>query len=122
MFTIHLSLFLFVSGVAEHLDTYGEEMLAVYALPKHKCKQMRSTNMLGRFNQVIKQRTMVIRIFPNEASCIRLVSALAMEENEKWMGRKYLNMDAENESHHCSQTGRKLISTGVPINDTVLSP
>jgi hypothetical protein len=32
--------------------------------------------------------------FPNETSCLRLVSALTMEANEEWMERKYLNMDA----------------------------
>lgn len=55
---------------------------------------MRTTNMIKRFNEEIKRRTRVISIFPNEASCLRLVSALAMEANEEWMERKYLNMDA----------------------------
>ena len=40
--------------------------------------------MLERFNEEIKRRTRVVRIFPNEQACIRLVSALAMEENENW--------------------------------------
>jgi len=78
--------------VAEHLDTYGEEILAVHALPEHHRKRMRSTNMLERLNEEIKRRTRVIRIFPNERSCIRLISALAMETNEEWLGRKYLEM------------------------------
>lgn len=80
--------------VAEYLDTYGEEMLAAYALPEHHRTRMRTTNMLERFNEEIKRRTRVIRIFPNVASCVRLVSALAMEANEEWMERKYLTMDA----------------------------
>jgi coenzyme F420 hydrogenase subunit beta len=41
---------------------------------------MKSTNMLERFNQEIKRRTHVVRIFPNAASCLRLVRALATEE------------------------------------------
>jgi transposase-like protein len=65
--------------VAGHLDMYGEEILAVYALPEHHRKRMRTTNMLERFNEEIKRRTRVVRIFPNEQSCIRLISALAME-------------------------------------------
>jgi len=77
------------------LDDHGEEMLAVYALPEHHRKRMRTTNMLERFNQELKRRTRVVRIFPNEQSCIRLVSALAMEENENWLERKYLNMETE---------------------------
>jgi hypothetical protein len=80
--------------VAEFLDTYGEEMLAVYALPEHHRTRMRTTNMLERLNEEIRRRSRVIRIFPNEASCLRLVSALAMEANDEWMERKYLNMDA----------------------------
>lgn len=79
--------------VAEYLDTNGEEILAVYALPEQHRKKMRSTNMLERYNEEIKRRTRVVRIFPNEQSCIRLIAALAMEENEEWMARRYLNMN-----------------------------
>ncbi len=81
--------------VSEYLDTYGEEILAVYALPEPHRKRMRTTNMLERHNQEIKRRTRVVRIFPNERSCIRLVAALAMETNEEWMARRYLNMNWE---------------------------
>ena len=47
-----------------------------------------------------KPRTLknrVVRIFPNEQSCVRLVSALAIETNEEWMARRYLTMDDEKE-------------------------
>ena len=106
--------------VAGHLDMYGEEILEVYTLPEHHRKRMRTTNMLERFNEEIKRRTRVIRIFPNEASCVRLVSALAMEENENWMERKYLNMETE-ENLQYSAGGSDLIPTPIPINDSVLS-
>jgi transposase-like protein len=33
-----------------------------------------------------------VRIFPNDASLIRLASALAIERNEQWMERRYLAM------------------------------
>ena len=79
--------------IADMLDTHGEEILAVYQLPETHRKRMRSTNMLERFNQEIKRRTRVVRIFPNEASCIRLVASLAMETAEEWMHRKYLTME-----------------------------
>jgi putative transposase len=105
---------------ADLLDKHGEEMLAVYALPEHHRKRMRTTNMLERFNEEIKRRTRVIRIFPNEASCVRLVSALAMEENENWMERKYLNMEAEENLQYFTG-GSDLIPTPVQINDSVLS-
>jgi transposase-like protein len=80
--------------IAEHLDTFGEEILTVYALPAHHRTRMRTTNMLERFNEEIKRRTRVVRIFPNEQSCIRLVSAMAIEMNETWMERMYLDMNA----------------------------
>ncbi|MFC1509237.1 IS256 family transposase [Candidatus Omnitrophota bacterium] len=106
--------------VARHLDMHGEEILAVHALPEHHRKRMRTTNMLERFNEEIKRRTRVVRIFPNEHACIRLVSALAMEENENWMERKYLNMEVE-ENLQYSAGGSALISASVPITDAVLS-
>lgn len=81
--------------VAEMLEEHGEEILAVYELPESHRKRMRSTNMLERFNEEIRRRTRVIRIFPDEGSCLRLVSALAMETNEEWLERRYLDMEEE---------------------------
>lgn len=107
--------------IADFLDDYGEEMLTVYSLPEHHRKRMRTTNMQERFNEEIKRRTRVIRIFPNEQSCIRLISALAMEENENWIERKYLNMDV-GENQQILKGGSDLIHTSVPIHDCVLSP
>jgi transposase-like protein len=47
-----------------------------------------------RLNQEVRRRERVIRIFPNEASVIRLMGALLMEQDEKWQaGRKYFDMD-----------------------------
>ncbi len=78
---------------ASWLDEHGEEILAVHQLPEAHRKRMRSTNMLERVNQEIKRRTRVIRIFPNEQACVRLVSALMMELNQEWMERVYLRME-----------------------------
>jgi len=52
-----------------------EETLTYYRLPFAHHRNMKSTNMLERFNEEIKRRTRVVRIFPNEASCLRLVRA-----------------------------------------------
>ena len=50
--------------------------------------------MLERLNEEIKRRTHVVRIFPNAASCLRLVRALAVETHENWLeASRYLNMD-----------------------------
>jgi len=50
-------------------------------------------------NQEIRRRTRVIRIFPNAQSCLRLISALCIEQSEEWLtGKIYLNMNLfENE-------------------------
>ena len=51
--------------------------------------------MLERLNHELKRRTHVIRIFPNEASCLRLIRALASETDDEWLdGACYLSMEA----------------------------
>ena len=55
--------------------------------------RLRTTNGLERINREIKRRTRVASIFPNPASCLRLVSALLAETDEDWLeGKIYLNM------------------------------
>jgi len=81
--------------VARLLDECGEQILGVYALPEAHQKRMRTTNMLERQNQELKRRTRVIRVFPHEQSCLRLISALLIETNQEWMGRIYLQMEKE---------------------------
>ena len=80
-------------SVANWLDEEIEFCYTVYSLPKAHRRRMKSTNMIERLNQEIKRRSRVVRIFPNEASCIRLIGALCMEQSEEWLsGRKYLDM------------------------------
>ena len=81
--------------VARLLEEHGEEILGVYALPEAHRKRMRTTNMLERQNQELKRRTRVVRVFPHEQSCLRLIAALLMETNQEWMGRIYLRMEEE---------------------------
>jgi len=70
------------------------ETLNFYRLPRQHHKHLKSTNMLERLNEEIKRRTRVVRIFPNEASCLRLVRALCAEVHETWLeDHRYLNMD-----------------------------
>lgn len=74
------------------------EGLAVFELPPHHRRRLRTSNALERVNKEIKRRTRVATLFPSEESCLRLVSAVAMEISEEWItGRRYLNMDAEQE-------------------------
>lgn len=71
-----------------------DETLTFYRLPRRHHRHMKSTNMLERFNEEIRRRTYVVRIFPNTASCLRLVRALAVETHENWLeANRYINME-----------------------------
>ena len=71
-----------------------EQTLSFYCLPLAHHKHLKSTNMLERLTEEIKRRTSVVRIFPDESSCLRLVRALTMETHENWIeATRYLNMD-----------------------------
>ena len=79
-----------VTWVEEHI----EETFSVYRLPRRHRRRMKSTNMLERFNEEIRRRTRVSRIFPHAASCLRLIRALAAETHDHWIsGKRYLTGD-----------------------------
>jgi transposase-like protein len=79
-------------AVAERIEEGIEETTAVLSFPGPHRKRIRTTNALERLNQEIRRRTRVVRIFPNEASCLRLVASLAVEQSEEWVtGRQYLD-------------------------------
>ena len=70
-----------------------EETWTFYRQPREHHKHLKSTNLLERLNQELKRRTHVVRIFPNEQSCLRLIRALASEQHEEWLhGPVYLDM------------------------------
>jgi len=76
--------------VEEHIA----ETWSYFRLPVAHHKHLKSTNLLERYHQEIKRRTVVVRIFPNAASCLRLIRALAVETHENWIeATRYLNMD-----------------------------
>ncbi|CAA9380284.1 MAG: Mobile element protein [uncultured Chloroflexia bacterium] len=81
--------------VAAKLATWMEENipegLMVFAFPQRHRRLVRTTNGLERLNQEIRRRTRVARLFPNEASCLRLVTAVVMEISDEWeTGKAYL--------------------------------
>ena len=82
--------------LAEWLEANVPEGLSVFALPAGHRRRLRTSNMLERLNEEIRRRTRVAGLFPNEASALRLVSAVLMEISEDWeTGRKYLTMGPE---------------------------
>ena len=57
-------------------------------------RRLRTTNALERVNMELKRRTRVAGLFPNEASLLRLVSALLAEYSDEWeTGKTYLSME-----------------------------
>ena len=90
-----------VSSKAPKLATWAEEALpqgfTVFSLPASHRRRLRTTNLIERVNQEIKRRTRVARLFPNEASCLRLVSAVLMEIAEDWQtaDKRYVTFSEE---------------------------
>jgi transposase-like protein len=102
--------------LAEWLEENIPEGLAVFALPVKHRKRMRTTNMLERLHEEIKRRTRVARLFPNETSLLRLVSAIEMEISEDWIaGKRYLdmNVEMENESESADSEEKRIYRKNV---------
>jgi transposase-like protein len=76
------------------LSAWLEDNLAegftVFDFPLGHRRIIRTTNSLERINKEIRRRTRVVGVFPNEASCLRLISAILMEISEEWqIGKRY---------------------------------
>ena len=70
------------------------EALTVFLLPPEHRRRLRTTNLLERLSRLIKRRTRVAGLCPNEASLLRLVSDVLMEISEEWETVKlYLRME-----------------------------
>ena len=73
------------------------EGLTVLSLPGAEASHrrlLRTTNGRERVNKEVKRRTRVASLFPSEASCLRLVSAVLMEISDEWQaGKAYLTFD-----------------------------
>jgi transposase-like protein len=79
--------------LADWLETSLPQGLTVLAFPEAHRRRLRTANSLERLNREIRRRARVVSIFPNEAACLRLVSALLMETSEEWeTGKTYLNL------------------------------
>src|SRR5512135_1118958 len=77
--------------MAAWVEETVEETLAAFELPTgEERRRLRTTNSLEREHGEMRRRTNVVRIFPNEASLLRLASALAIQHNELWLERRYV--------------------------------
>lgn len=70
-----------------------EEGLTCFSFPEEHRKKIRTVNCLERLNKEIRRRTRVVMLFPNVASCERLVTAVLQGIHEEWItGKRYLDM------------------------------
>jgi transposase-like protein len=82
------------SRLAQWMATDLPEGLTVFSFPGALRRLLRTTNGVERLHREIRRRARVVSIFPNQASCLRLVSALLSEISEEWLtGRTYLSLE-----------------------------
>jgi putative transposase len=75
------------------------EELTVFNFPTSHQRRIRTANLHERLSREIKRRTRVVSIFPNQAACLRLISAFLMETSEpRLIGRMYLSFEGTEES------------------------
>lgn len=78
------------------LETSVPESMTIFALSPYLRRRLRTTNGQERLNREIKRRTRVAGLFPNDASLLRLVTAVLAEIDEEWSsGRLYLNPETQ---------------------------
>jgi putative transposase len=80
--------------LAAWLEVAIPEGLAVFTLPEHHRKRMRTANPIERaVQQELKRRTVKVRVFPNNNSLLRLVTAVLVEIDETWQAstQPYVN-------------------------------
>ncbi len=91
--------------MATWLETTLSDTLGYYMLKEAEARRrLRTTNALERArtrsnalereHEEIRRRTNVIRIFPNEASYLRLATALAADRSDQWAKRRYIVPDS----------------------------
>ena len=87
---------------APRLATWAETALpegfTIFDFPAKHRVRLRTTNGMERLNRELKRRSRVVGIFPNEAACLRLASAILMEVSDDWIaGRTYLSLKPQDE-------------------------
>ena len=85
------------SAMSETLDSGFEDSFQYCSMEETNYSRLKSTNMLERVNEEIRRREKVIRIFPNEASALRLIGTILIDLNEEWMtsSRQYINFSEQ---------------------------
>ena len=82
-------------AVSKMLEEGLEDTLSVLELPEHHRRKLSSTNLLENMMKRLKKRTRVVGVFPNRASCDRLIGSQLLELHEQWQTeqKSYINME-----------------------------
>src|SRR6202162_4031532 len=81
--------------LAALMDDSEHDVLAYLAFPAQHRAKLHSTNPFERLNKEVKRRADVVGIFPNEASIIRLIGAVLLEQNDEWqLQHRYKQVEA----------------------------
>jgi putative transposase len=81
--------------LAALMDDTEHDVLAYMTFPAQHRTKLHSTNPLERLNKEVKRRADVVGIFPNEASIVRLIGAVLLEQNDEWqLMHRYMQVEA----------------------------
>jgi putative transposase len=72
-------------AVADLLSEAKEDLCAFASFPAPHWSKIWSSNSIERLNGEIKRRTRVVGIFPNDASALRLITAVCVEQHDEWL-------------------------------------
>ena len=79
--------------LADWMEMNISESFIVFSFAKEHKRRLLTANGLERLSQEIKRRILVVRVFPNEKSILRLISAVMKEMNEEYEFRRiYIEM------------------------------
>lgn len=93
--------------LAKQIREQFEETLSVHGLPKEHRRRVYTTNMMERVMREIKRRTRVVGIFPNDASCDRLIGAQLLDRHEHWQCEPARYLSMEHLDRRETQPGKK---------------
>ena len=71
--------------MAELLTEARDDLCAFASFPAPHWSKIWSTNSIERLNGEIKRRVRVVGIFPNDASALRLITAVCVEQHDEWL-------------------------------------
>jgi putative transposase len=72
-----------------------DSLYSYTSFPEQHHRKIHTNNMTGKFNRGLKRRTRMLGAFPNNESLIRLVVSIAININDEWLVRKYINMEVD---------------------------